>query len=212
LAGTAREWPATVAAALVFAACGLLLLVTHLPSRFRTLNETFMAAAVLIPYLQARRPLPARLAAGASLAVLAVIVVGHRTASVTDLAEALAVFVLAPIGFDVVDRGILDERAATSPTRRYGWYAALIALPLLFSFLQYGLHLHGDLRIATRYSVRTYEAFVAMLLVELYFAVGLGRVGGDPARAGGDGSEFAGHARPGAPGDSSGTSVGAPPG
>jgi len=80
LLGTAREWPVTVVAAVALFAVGLFLALTHLPSQLKTLNEAFFAAAFVVPYLQLRRPLTRRLAAGLSLAVLAVIVFGHRTA------------------------------------------------------------------------------------------------------------------------------------
>ncbi|MEJ7583604.1 MAG: hypothetical protein WKF43_05820 [Acidimicrobiales bacterium] len=184
LAGTDREWPVVLAVSVGCVAIAAGLLATDFPSRFRTLNETFFAAAVLIPYLQRPRPLPRRLPLWLAAGVLAVIVVGNRTQVVIDLAETLGVLLLAPIGFDIVDRGILDPEADTSPTQRLGWYAVLIAAPIVFSVLQYGLDLEGTASEATRYAVRIAEAFLCMLAVELYFAVGLGRTGsGEPDRA-----------------------------
>jgi hypothetical protein len=209
LAGTSREWPVTLAVAAACVLSAVLLLQSDLPSRFRTLNETFLAAAVVIPYLQLRRPLPARLAVAASAGVLAAIVVGNRTAVVTDLAEALAVLVLVPIGFDLVDRGILDPQARTSPRLRLGWYAGLVVAPIAFSVLEYQIGFDGVIGEATRYAVRVAEAFIALLLVELYFTVGLGRVGRAESPAGRGGS--AGHAPATAAGDTSGSAVAAPP-
>ena len=210
LAGTAREWPVTLAVAAGCTVLAVLLLQSDLPSRFRTLNETFLASAVVVPYLQLRRPLPARLAVAASASVLAVIVVANRTTVVVDLAEALAVLVLVPIGFDLVDRGILDPRAATSPRLRLGWYVGLVVAPIAFSVLEYQVGFSGVLGEATRYSVRVTEAFIALFLVELYLAVGLGRVGREaPARRSGDSADRA--AAAGA-GETSGSSVVAPPG
>jgi len=210
LAGTSREWPVTLAVAALCTVIALLLLQSDLPSRFRTLNETFLAAAVVIPYVQLRRPLPGRLPVVASAVVLAVIVVANRTAVVTDLAETLAVLLLVPIGFDVVDRGILDPQATTSPRLRLGWYVAMVVAPIAFSVLEYNIGFEGIVGEATRYAVRVAEAFIFMLLVELYFTVVQGRVG-RPA-AGSDDHVAAGQAAATGPGDPSGSSVAAPPG
>jgi hypothetical protein len=136
-----------------------------------------LAAAVLVPYVQIRRPLPSNLAILASLAVLALIVFGERTQVVTDLAETLGALALAAIGFDVVDRGILDPHAPTSARLRYAWYALLVVTPIAFSVLEYAVGVSGVAGEVTRYGVRITEAFLCMLLVELYFAVGLGRTG-----------------------------------
>jgi len=177
LAGDDRagRWTALVAAACVVLAVALLL--SDLPSRFRTLNETFLAAAILIPYLQWRRPLPYRLAVWLPLAVLAATVAFNRTAPVTNLAETLGVLLLAPIAFDLVDRAVLDERAHTSRPVRWAWYVLLVVAPVVFSVLQYGIGVDGLAGEAVRYAVRITEAFVALLLIELYFAVGHGRTG-----------------------------------
>jgi hypothetical protein len=126
VSGSRLQWPLTLAVAVACAVAAVFLLWTDLPSRFRTLNEPLLAAAVLVPYVQIRRPLPSNLAILTSLAVLALIVFGERTQVVTDLAETLGALVLAPIGFDVVDRGILDPHAPTSARLRYGWYALLV--------------------------------------------------------------------------------------
>jgi hypothetical protein len=177
VSGSRLEWPLTLVVAATCAAAAVFLLSTDLPSRFRTLNEPLLAAAVLVPYVQIRRPLPSNLAILASLAVVAVIVFGQRTQVVTDLAETLGALVLAPIGFDVVDRGILDPNAPTSARLRYGWYALLVVTPIAFSVLEYAVGISGVAGEVTRYGVRIAEAFLCMLLVELYFAVGLGRTG-----------------------------------
>lgn len=177
LAGASRRWPLTLAAAAACLAMAVFLLVTHFPSRFRTLNETFLAAAVLIPYVQVRRPLTSGLAIWLSVAVLAIIVLSQRSEFLTDIAEMFGVLVLAPIGFDVVDRGILDPEAPTSTRLRFAWYAILVVTPIAFSLLENGVDLSGAAGEVVRYAVRVLEAFVCMLLVELYFAVGLGRTG-----------------------------------
>jgi hypothetical protein len=104
-------------------------------------------------------------------------VFGRRTQVVTDLAETLGALVLAPIGFDVVDRGILDPQAPTSARLRFGWYALLVVTPIAFSVLEFAVGVSGVAGEVTRYGVRIAESFLCMLLVELYFAVGLGRTG-----------------------------------
>lgn len=177
LTGGRREWPATGLVAVLSVVVGLLLIAGDLPSRFRTLNETFLALGLLLPYLQLRRPLP-RVLAGAVAAVLFGLVVAFEsTAAVTDLAETVGLLILAPIGVDLVDRGILDRDARTSPRARWAWYAALVAVPVALSVLEYQVGVNGVLGVAVRYGVRVTEAFVCLLLVELYLAVGLGWTG-----------------------------------
>lgn len=177
LSGHDREWMLTGLAAAVFLAGGLALLASDLPSRFRTLNEAFLALVLLLPYLQLRRPLPRYLAAGLAAAVLAVVVVFNRTAGVTDLAETLGILVLAPVAFDLVDRGILDPSARTSEWSRWSWYALLVAVPVVLSVLEYRVGVDGLAGEVVRYGVRGTEAFVCLLLVELYLAVLLDRRG-----------------------------------
>ena len=158
-------------------AVAMLLFLSDYPSRIKTLNETFFALAVLIPYVQLQRMPSRRTAVLHSALVLLVIVIAGSTALVTDLAETLGALLLTPIGLYVVDRGILDETAKTWPPWRYAWYAMLLTLPFVMSGLQYDIGLSGILNDTTRYIVRFHEAFVFILLVELFFAVGLGRTG-----------------------------------
>jgi hypothetical protein len=171
LTGTDREWVVTALVAGLCLALGLFLVLTDLPSRFRTLNEPLLAAALLVPYVQVRRPLPGRSALWLALGVLTVTVVFNRTAVITDLAEMLAALILVPLALDVVDRGILDPEAETSRPLRYAWYGFLVLAPIVFSVLQYQVGFDGVLGEALRYSVRIAEVFVTLLLVELYAAV-----------------------------------------
>lgn len=177
LTGHRREWPVTALVAAVSLAIALVLLAGDLPSRWRTLNETFLALALLLPYLQLRRPLPRVLAGGIAAGLFVVVVAFESTAAVTDLAETFGLLILAPIAFDLVDRGILDPAARTSGRSRWLWYAALVVVPVLLSVLEYQVGVDGLLGVAVRYGVRITEAFGCLLLVHLYLAVGLGRTG-----------------------------------
>jgi hypothetical protein len=165
-----RRWHLTVAAAsaCVLVAVGLLWL--DLPDRLRTLNESFLAAAVLLPMLQVRRLPPIRFGVLASLAVVCVVVLTSRLGVVVHLAEALGAIALAPFGFWVVDRSLLDQRATPAPTSaRIAWYACLLLLPVGLSGLA-SYDVDGPVGELADYGVRTLEAFVFMLLVPGYFA------------------------------------------
>jgi len=181
LLGTRQEWPVTIAAAAACLVAGLVLYgaPSGVTVRIITLNETLLALAVLLPFVQLRRPRSTGLAAGLSGAVLALIVLASRTALVTDLAEGLAMLVLVPVGLDLVDRAVLDPSERTSPVPRWSWYAFLVVAPLCISVL-FGA-VGGE---ALRYAVRVQEAFVGCLLVELYLAVCLGRTGRRARQAG----------------------------
>lgn len=181
LTGRRRVWVVTGVVAAVSLAIGLLLVASALPSRWRTLNETFLALALLLPYLQLRRPVPRVLAGGAAAGLLVVVVAFESTAAVTDLAETFGILILAPIAFDLVDRGILDRDASTSTRSRWLWYAGLVLVPIALSVLEYQIGVGGVPGVAVRYGVRVTEAFICLLLVELYLAVGLGWTGRRPA-------------------------------
>lgn len=182
---SAKQWPATLAMATLWLAVGLLLTSLDVPPQVKMLHEAFFALAMLVPYVQLRRPLPVRFVVALAICVLAMISVGHRGWLITDLAETWGMLVLASVGFDVVDRGILDPKARTFPGPRYLWYALLVAVPIATSVLEYDIGDSGVVEVITRYASRVTEAFLFVLLVELYFAVGLGRTGvrPDDARA-----------------------------
>lgn len=179
------QWQVTVSLAGGFLIVGVLLISSDLPSRIRTLNEAFLGAGVLVPLIQGRAALSGRVVTAVSVGVLTVVAVAHASATVINLAEGFGVVVLAVVGLYAVDRGILDERAETSVPVRYGWYAFLVIGPVAFSELQYGVGVGGTAGDIVGYAVRLTEAFVGMLLVQLYFAIGLGRTGragGGPSR------------------------------
>jgi hypothetical protein len=177
LAGTRAEWPAAILVGAVMLAIGIALIQTHLPSRFRTLNEAFIALAVLIPYVQARRPLSRVLSYGLpGLVLLLVLVVGDR-GLVRDLAETATMLIFIPIGLDLVDRGILQSDAVTSVRARWTWYAALVLIPIAFVALRKGAHVGGWAGNRMLYSQRGLEGYIAAFFIEVYFAVFLGWVG-----------------------------------
>jgi len=184
LLDTERGWPLTLAAAVGCFAIGVFVLNTRtttafegspfidiFPGKIRTLNEPFLTLALLIPYVQLRRPLPSKLAAAIALGVLAATVAFHRTVLVTALAETLVMWILAPVGFDLVDRGILDRTARTSLQLRLAWYITLLVLPVAFSAIK-STDPTGLFGEAIVFAARTTEAFIFMLIVEMYFAVG----------------------------------------
>ncbi len=170
LAGTKWEWPVTLAAAAACIVIALLLYQSDLPSQWKTLNEAFFAGA-LIAYLQLRRPLPPWVPIVISGGVLAAIVIFSEATIITDVAEALGVVILLPLAVDVFDRRILNPDASNSPALQYGWWGFLVLAPVVFSVLNRMLDDGGWLDKVARYGVRPQEAFVAVLLLGLYFAV-----------------------------------------
>ncbi len=177
LVDASNEWMITGAAAMICLGAGVGLIASDWASRFRTLNETFLALALLLPYLQRHRRPSRRVAVGLAVAVLVVVLVSQQTQLGTDLAESFGMLMLAPIAFDAVDRSILQPTEYTSPGVRYGWYAAMIVLPVTMTVLEYEAGVGGLLGEITRYGVRIHESFIAMFLLEIYFVVALGRAG-----------------------------------
>jgi hypothetical protein len=184
LQGARGEWPVAIAAGVACLVIGIALVASDLPSRFRTLNETFFAAALLLPYLQLRRPLSRSLAYGLPLVVLVVVLIAGNVSGVTDLAETSVMLLLLPIGLDLVDRGILEPDAVVPAVRRYGWYAALVLVPVVFALLRRKAGVDGVVGDRMQYALRGLEGFIAVLFVEVYFAVFLGRIGRSTSGAG----------------------------
>jgi hypothetical protein len=177
LAGRRAEWPAALLVGVIMLVIGIALVQTHLPSRFRTLNEAFIALGILIPYVQARRPLNRVVSYGLpGVILLLVLVVGDR-GLVRDQAESAAMLILIPIGLDLIDRGILQSDAVTSVRLRWSWYAALVLIPVVFVALRKGAHVGGWAGNRMLYSQRGLEGYIATFFIEVYFAVFLGWVG-----------------------------------
>jgi hypothetical protein len=177
LAESSLQGPVTLGVAAASLALGLLLILTDPINQLRTLNETFIAAGVLIPYVQLPRPVPRALPLGVSGGLLLLVVVASADPTVTLMAEMLGALILTPLGLDVIDRGILDPNATTVPAVRYSWYAFLVIAPFVFWATHNGETLSGWLVGVLSYAGRTTEAFLYLLVLELYFAVGHGRTG-----------------------------------
>jgi hypothetical protein len=177
LAGSRREWFWTLAAAAASLAIATYLYNSELVSQVKTLNESFFALALMIPYVTLPRPLPRQAPWLLSAATVAVMCFASWSPLITNLAETWGLLLLIPIGLDVVDRGILDPTAPNRPGLRYGWYVFLLLGPLILHVLQFDLGLRGWVYGATSYAIRFYEAWIFMLFFQLYFAVGLGRTG-----------------------------------
>lgn len=177
LAGQRREWPVTVAVGLVSVLIGILLILSHLPSAIRTLNEGFIAAGLLLPYVQLRRPLHRLLPVTVMVVAVLVAAVFNQSTEVTDLAEVWGAMVLLPLTFDFFDRGILDPAAPNRPGLRYTWLAVLVVLPIVCSVLLSHHELDGGVYAVVRYVSRCWEDFVAAALTTLCLSVVLGWTG-----------------------------------
>jgi len=175
----AWKWPLVLAVALVCLVVGVALLNSDLPSRFKTLNEPMIALAVVIPYIVLRRPVTNLVVLVPPL-ILAGILAGvmlDPDGIVINLAETFGYWMLVPLAFDVVDRGILDPDASTSPRLRYAFYAVLAAVPVAVSALGVEERVGGGIHAWLSYLGRIHESFIGVLLIVLLFAVGFGRTG-----------------------------------
>ncbi len=172
LTGKPVGWAVTAAAAAASLGVGLLLYNSHIIGGVKTLNETFFALALLIPYVQLTRRLSGFAAVACAVGVLAGIVAAEYTplASITtNLAEGTVMLLLAPLAFDLADRVILQPDRPGPQALRRAWWVLLAVAPLAFIVLVH-VHLGVPLHAAVRYATRAQEAFVGMLLLELYFA------------------------------------------
>lgn len=178
LRGHRREWGVTALAVAVLVVLGVWMYATPpIPGNVETLNESLFACAALIPYVQLKRPVSRLLAIGIPVVLLVLILAASGTALVTNLAELLAMLILVPLGLDVVDRAILEPQVSTSSKVRWSWYALLLAAPIFISVVLADAFPPGATADAVRYAIRVQEAWVGLLLLQIYFAVGHGRVG-----------------------------------
>lgn len=177
LAGRQREWPTTVAVGVVSVLVGILLILSHLPSPIRTLNEGFIAAGLLLPYVQLRRPLHPLLPVSVMVVAVLIAAIFNQSTEVTDLAEVWGALVLLPLTLDVFDRGILDPSAPNRPWLRYTWLAVIVIVPIICSALLAHNDLSGTPYAVVRYISRCWEDFVAAALTTVCLSVVLGWTG-----------------------------------
>jgi hypothetical protein len=151
------------------AACfGLALLCKFggLQPKIATLNEGFFGAAFVIAYVAFRRPL--RWAPLFSLVAVIGLLLANNASIVVKGAEAWMVLVLAPLGFDLFDRAILDPDARESHVLRLLWMTLLIAIPVAAAGLHHHLG-HGHVAGIRDYIARANEAFIGLFIVHAYF-------------------------------------------
>lgn len=184
--GATSRWPVALTAGAACMAIGIGLYVTQLPSQIKTLNETFLALGLILPYVALVRPLR-RWPLLASAVVLIVVVLGTvfgpETGLIVQLAEAMVMLFLVPLSFDVVDRGILEPRARTSSALRYSGYALLVVVPLVIVALGTAARSGEGAADVLEYVGRAHEAFIGVLLVLVYLAVLRGRAGAQERRS-----------------------------
>lgn len=179
-----RVWWWVIPTGIAITALGFVLLDSTMPARIRTLNESFIALGLLIPYVSLRRPLGiwAPLAS-LGFTIVVVVGIGSPDSLVVDLAEALGFLILTPLALDVVDRGILEPTAPTRPGMRVAWYLFLLAVPVITSAI--GVQARqddGHFATVLDYLGRMHESFIGVLIVVVFFSVALGRAGRDTGR------------------------------
>lgn len=162
-----------VAVGLGFALIGLWLALGPLEhpqhSRFITLNETAFALAVLLPYLQLRRPL-GRWWLLLPLAAIVIPAVGGSNEVTTDLAESFAALVLIPLTFDWIDRGALDG-TAVDRARVWSWLALMVLAVISFHTVVDWGDPNGLLSEVWLYLARGNEMFCAAGALTVYFSL-----------------------------------------
>lgn len=167
----AVSWATTVAVAAALVVIAVLMLVVETTSTVRTLNEPAFAVALLVVYCRIPRPLPAwgwALPAGAALLA----VVTSPTSWGTDLAEMYVFLVLVPIALDWADRSILEPDQPQRLGRLVGWTVLIVAAPSFFALVRPELPYENLLEETLRYLSRPTEAFLAVLLLHVFFSYG----------------------------------------
>jgi hypothetical protein len=173
LVGRPAALPVAVLAGLASGAVGVWLYGSHVLGTVKTLNETFLALALLFPYVALRRPLARSAAALCSLAVLVVTVLLEQTGAhqvVTNLAEGVVMLLLVPLALDVFDRAALDPDEPVSWRPRLACWVALLVVPAVAILLRHA-PLGRDAHLVVDYAARAQEAFVGTLLVLLALAL-----------------------------------------
>ncbi len=168
IAAAPREWMVTGGSAAVCLTLALLLLLDDVPTSLRTLNEAFFALAVLLPYVQLRRPLPRAAWLVPAIAVVAPIVGADSGIAVT-LAETFAFLLLVPLALDLGDRAILEPERRRRPLAVLGWVVVVVLVPVVLHLIRPNEPQNLGEELA-RYLSRTTEAYVAVVLLHAYFS------------------------------------------
>ncbi|MBA3523939.1 MAG: hypothetical protein H0T85_05210 [Geodermatophilaceae bacterium] len=180
LRGRARM-PLALLAGVLCAVVALALFDGDWTSRVKTLNEAFFGLALVLPYTALRRPLPRwvppALSAVVLVAIAYTITTDNPDSPAVLLAESFALYLLVPIAFDVVDRGILQPRAVTTAAVRWSFYLALVVVPVAVVEIGVDQRQGSGFPEVLEYVGRIHEGVIGILLVVVFFAVGLGRTG-----------------------------------
>jgi hypothetical protein len=192
LTGRRCEWPATLLAAIALLAAGTWMHLSaaaaaglaepvRLPDEVSTLSEPVLALAALVPYIQLPRPLSRGVVATLPAAVLVLVLLAPDFSLVVKAPELLAMLLLVPVGLDVVDRRILQPAAASRRVVRWSWYTLLLLAPLVLSLILRDTFT-GRTEHVIDYAINAQEAWLGVLLVQLYLAARLVLHRRDPAR------------------------------
>lgn len=149
---------------------GIGLVLSDLPSRIRTLNESALALAFLIPYVTLPRPLPrwTLLSVPAMIAMVVWGVTQDPQGWIVDQAETFGFLILAVLTFDLIDRTLLEPRRMTRSWALWAWYGFMVIEPVIVSAL--GTEMRGDtgaMAQTLQWLGRIHESFVGVLLVAL---------------------------------------------
>lgn len=159
------EWVITLSVAATCVGLGFYLKDGPNPPQLITLNETAFALALLIPYMQLRRPVAAW---AFILPVLSVLVpaVGGSNGVTTDLAEVFGACVVIPICIDIVDPGIIT--GSPVPWLRVGLWGAFLVASIVFLQVATDQSPDNPFEDTVRYLSRVIEMLVAGLILHCY--------------------------------------------
>lgn len=174
----AKRLPVALWVGAFWAVIGVGLVLSDLPSSVRTLNETALALALLIPYVSLPRPVSRWWLV--SLPVMVVLVVyAVRWAPeswVIDQAETIGFLFLTVLTIDLVDRALLQPGLDPSPLRRWGWCLVLLLEPVVVSGLGTEIREgYGAAAATLEFLGRVHESFFGVLFVVLALALLRGR-------------------------------------
>jgi hypothetical protein len=161
-------FPFSLAAAGVCLVLGLVCLNVEMGSSLKTLNEALFALAFLIPYASLKRPLGAWWWAVPVLAIV-IPVLGADSDDAVALAETFAFLLVVPIALDFADRAILDSSRRRNYALILGWLLLLVLVPVFMHVVR-PANPQNVVEEVERYLSRTTEAYVAVIVMHLYFS------------------------------------------